>query len=74
MRAFAAVALFYGLLALALLLPAVDNYLGDGMVKRLAAVKTVAAGVALGIIIALVISGQFGAYCRIMMKRRQKNS
>jgi hypothetical protein len=71
MRAFAAVGLFYGLLAIALLLPAVDTYLGGGVVKRLAAVKTLAAGIALGIIIGLVVSGQFGAYCRIMRKRKQ---
>jgi hypothetical protein len=71
MRAFAAVGLFYGLLAIALLLPAIDAYVGGGMDKRLAAVKTLAAGIALGIIIGLVVSGQFGAYCRIMRKRKQ---
>jgi hypothetical protein len=71
MRAFAAVGLFYGLLSIALLLAAIDAYVGGGTVKRLAVVKTVAGWVALGIIIGLVISGQFAAYCRIMRKRKQ---
>jgi hypothetical protein len=72
MRSFAITALIFGLRTVFLQLPWSISHVSPAILERLRKLKIIIGGVALGIVIALGMSGQFTAYYRTMRQRKPK--